>query len=52
MNEEKLIIEIEKKREEMTRLGLKKGLMNNETVQSSQQLDRLLNLLQYVKAKR
>jgi hypothetical protein len=46
MNKEKLILEIEKKREEMTQLGLKKGLTNNETVLSSQQLDHLLNLLQ------
>ncbi|WP_246941602.1 aspartyl-phosphate phosphatase Spo0E family protein [Bacillus pinisoli] len=49
MNKEKLIQEIEKKRAEMTQLGVEKGLTNDETIQSSQQLDQLLNLLQLIK---
>jgi hypothetical protein len=47
MNAEKLIQEIEIKRAEMTQLGVKKGLANVETIRSSQQLDKLLNILQF-----
>ncbi len=49
MNVDKLMLEIEKQREEMTFLGVNKGLTNCATVKSSQKLDQMLNLLQYVK---
>ncbi|KAA0550026.1 aspartyl-phosphate phosphatase Spo0E family protein [Bacillus sp. BGMRC 2118] len=44
----KLQKEIEKQREEMTSFGLKYGLTNCQTVKSSQQLDQLLNKLEYL----
>jgi hypothetical protein len=47
MDTEKLMKEIEKQREEMTLLGLKHGLTDINTVKSSQELDRLLNVLQF-----
>ncbi|WP_456279152.1 aspartyl-phosphate phosphatase Spo0E family protein [Bacillus sp. AK128] len=46
MNDTNLKQEIEKKRDEMTQLGIQKGLTDAKTIQSSQQLDHLLNLLQ------
>jgi hypothetical protein len=47
MEIEKLMKEIEKQREEMTHLGLKYGLTDKNTVKSSQELDKLLNCLQF-----
>jgi hypothetical protein len=47
MDIEKLKKEIEKQREEMTLLGLKYGLTDTNTVKSSQELDKLLNRLQF-----
>lgn len=48
MNIDQLKKEIEKQREEMTTLGLKYGLTNCHTIKSSQQLDQLLNKLEYI----
>ncbi|MBM6619474.1 Spo0E family sporulation regulatory protein-aspartic acid phosphatase [Bacillus suaedaesalsae] len=48
MDIDKLKKAIEKQREEMTSLGLKYGLTNCHTVKSSQQLDQLLNQLEYI----
>lgn len=44
-----LFIQIEQKREEMISLGTKHGLTSPEVIQASQQLDRLLNNLSYLK---
>ncbi|MBM7572561.1 aspartyl-phosphate phosphatase Spo0E family protein [Aquibacillus albus] len=44
-----LDLAIQKKREEMIEVGLKKGLNHNETVLISQQLDQLLNDIQKLK---
>ncbi|MCY8737537.1 aspartyl-phosphate phosphatase Spo0E family protein [Bacillus haynesii] len=35
--------EIEKKREQMIRTGMEKGLVNQETLKLSEELDQLLN---------
>ncbi|MFZ3588835.1 Spo0E family sporulation regulatory protein-aspartic acid phosphatase [Bacillus sp. DJP31] len=51
MDVDKLIQEIEKQREEMTLLGINRGLTNCDTVKSSQKLDQLLNLLQFSTSK-
>jgi Spo0E like sporulation regulatory protein len=44
-----LFIQIERKREEMILLGNQYGLMSTEVIQVSQELDRLLNNLVYLK---
>ncbi|WP_251528140.1 Spo0E family sporulation regulatory protein-aspartic acid phosphatase [Metabacillus litoralis] len=46
---EELFVQIERKREEMILLGNHHGLTSPEVIQASQQLDRLLNHLGYLK---
>lgn len=43
MREERLVEAISMKREEMIRIGMEKGLLSEETIICSQELDQLLN---------
>jgi hypothetical protein len=43
MSEEQLVEAINKKRDEMIKIGMSKGLHSEETISCSQELDNLLN---------
>ncbi|MFF2853549.1 aspartyl-phosphate phosphatase Spo0E family protein [Peribacillus sp. NPDC058002] len=45
-----LFVQIERKREEMILLGNQNGLLSQETINASQQLDCLLNHLHYLES--